>query len=89
MKANDLILIGLGVFAGYFFKSNWDKRNALSSENSGVNSLPSETNYVFSEKYKYCEAQANKTLSKINDNINYLEVRKRLIDDCMKDTGIR
>jgi hypothetical protein len=88
MRTNDVILFGLGLIAGYFFKSNLDKRNALSSENSGVNSLPADTNYVFSQKYKDCEAKVSEMLAstafKVTANFDMNAYKKNAIDRCMK-----
>ena len=84
MNTKDLILVGVGVALGFFVKRTLDNRNVVAStDGTGVQTLPSDENFVFSQKYKDCEAQAIKTLNKINDNINYQKAKKQLIDSCM------
>lgn len=90
MNTRDFLLVGAGVVVGFFAKRTLDNKNALDLANR-VDSLPDDTNYVFSQKYKDCEAQADKTMGKIEfavgtDLVGY---KKQLIDACMKDTGIR
>jgi len=85
-------MFALGLVAGYFLKNQWNKRNSLASaDNAGLNSLPPDTNNVLSQKNKDCEAQANKTMGKIEFAVgtDLVAYKKQLIDSCMKDTGIR
>ena len=89
MKTNDVILFGLGLVAGYFFKSNWDKKNALiQASMTGVNFSDSETNFVFSQKYKDCESRVNEQLArtqfKVSANFDIDAYKKNAIDNCMK-----
>ena len=89
MKTNDVVMFGLGFVAGYFLKSSWDKRNALASaDNAGVNSLPDDTNYVFSQKYKDCEAKVNKTMSvsKYVVGTDLVAKKKNMIEECMNNS---
>ena len=89
MKTNDVVMFGLGFVAGYFLKSSWDKRNALAStDNAGVNSLPDDTNYVFSQKYKDCEAKAEKIMeqSKFKAGVDLDAYKKNKIEECMNNS---
>jgi len=90
MKTNDVVMFALGLVAGYFLKNQWNKRNALSSENSGVNSLPDDTNYVFSQKYKDCEKKVEEqmTYMKTTANFDSVAYKKDAIDRCMKDGAL-
>ena len=89
MKTNDVVMFALGLVAGYFLKNQWNKRNALASaDNAGVNSLPADTNYVFSQKYKDCEAKVEQQLAstefKVTANFDINAYKKNVIDVCMK-----
>lgn len=88
MKTNDVIMVGLGLVAGYFLKREWDKRNAVvtSTNNVGVQSLPSDENFVFSTKYKDCLKKVEEEMaqSKYGGVISSDTIRKIMIDDCMK-----
>lgn len=79
MKTNDVILFGLGLVAGYFFKSNWDRRNS-------VMTVPSEENFVFSQKYKDCQAEVSRFMSvaKFAQNTDLEAYKKNAVDFCMK-----
>ena len=79
MKTNDVILFGLGLVAGYFFKSNWDKRNAFAT-------TPTEENFVFSQKYKDCEAEVSEFMvkAKFAQNTDLEAYKEKAIEDCMK-----
>ena len=86
MRTNDVILFGLGLIAGYFFKSNWDKKNALiQASMTGINCSDSEANFVFSQKYKDCEAEATKFMSmaKFASGKDLVAYKKNLVDGCM------
>ena len=86
MKTNDVIMFGLGLIAGYFLKSNWDKRTASTlTDNTGMQTLPPDTNFVFSQKYKDCEArvQEQSTYMKTTANFDMNAWRKEAIDRCM------
>lgn len=82
MKTNDIVMFGLGFVAGYFLKSSWNKRSLA------VVSSTDETNYVFSQKYKDCEASANKSmeLSKFAYGVDLDAYKKNKIDYCMKNS---
>ena len=89
MRTNDVILFGLGLVAGYFFKSNWDKKNTLIQDSmAGVNCSDSETNFVFSQKYKDCESRVNQQLAstqfKVTANFDINAYKKNAIENCMK-----
>jgi hypothetical protein len=89
MRTNDVILFGLGLIAGYFFKNNWDKKNALiQASMAGMNCSDSETNFVFSQKYKDCESRVNQRLAstqfKVSANFDIDAYKKNAIDNCMK-----
>ena len=89
MKTNDVVMFALGLVAGYFLKNQWNKRNALASaDNAGVDSLPADTNYVFSQKYKDCEAKVEEQLAstafKVTANFDMNAYKKNAIDNCMK-----
>ena len=79
MKTNDVILFGLGLVAGYFFKSNWDRRNS-------VMTLPTEENFVFSQKYKDCQAEVSRFMSmaEFAQNTDLEAYKKNAVDNCMK-----
>ena len=86
MKTNDVILFGVGVLAGYFIKFNLDKRNATTStDNTGAQTLPDDTNYVFSQNYKDCEAEVSKfmTTAKFAQNTDLVSYKKNAIDKCV------
>jgi hypothetical protein len=87
MRTNDVILFGLGLIAGYFFKSNWDKKNTLiQASMAGMNCSDSEANLVFSQKYKDCEAEATAfmSMSKFAQNTDLEAFKKNRISECMK-----
>lgn len=79
MKTNDVILFGLGLVAGYFFKSNWDRRNAVVTK-------PTEENFVFSQKYKDCQAEVSEfmTTARFAQNTDLEAYKKNAIEECMK-----
>jgi hypothetical protein len=78
MKTNDVILVALGFVVGYFVKSNWDRRNA-------VMTTPSEENFVFSQKYKDCEAQVSNFMKTAEfERIDLETYKKDAIAKCMK-----
>jgi hypothetical protein len=79
MKTNDVILFGLGLVAGYFFKSNWDRINS-------VMTVPTEENFVFSQKYKDCQAEVSRFMSmaKFAQNTDLEAYKKNAVDFCMK-----
>lgn len=88
MKTNDVVMFALGLVAGYFLKNQWNKRNALASaDNAGVDSLPADTNYVFSQKYKDCEKKVEEELAstafKVTANFDMNAFKKHSIDRCM------
>jgi formylmethanofuran dehydrogenase subunit D len=80
MKTNDVVMVGLGFIAGYFLKSIWNKRNTV------VQTSTDDTNYVFSPKYKNCEAEVNKRmeLSEFSSDVDLDAYKKNYIDACMK-----
>lgn len=82
MKTNDVVMFGLGFVAGYFLKSSWDKRSAV------VATSTDETNYVFSQKYKDCEAKANKIMeqSKFKAGVDLDAYKKGKIEQCMNNS---
>ena len=89
MKTNDVIMFGLGLIAGYFLKSNWDKRTASTlTDNTGMQALPPDTNFVLSQKYKDCEAKVEQQLAstefKVTANFDINAYKKNAIDNCMK-----
>jgi len=85
MKTNDILMFALGFIAGYFLKNQWEKRNSV------VEISTDDTNYVFSPKYKDCEAKVNKVMkqSKFSSDVDLDAWKKNYIDACMKDNGIR
>ena len=82
MKTNDVVMFALGFVAGYFLKSSWDKRS------SAVTTLTDDTNYVFSQKYKDCEAKANKVMeqSKFKNGVDLDTYKKSKIEECMNNS---
>lgn len=82
MKTNDIVMFGLGFVAGYFLKSSWDKRSAV------VATSTDDTNYVFSQKYKDCEAKANKIMeqSKFKASVDLDAYKKSKIEECMSNS---
>lgn len=82
MKTNDVILFSVGLALGYFLKSSLDKRNVVATEQVG------DVNYVFSQKYKDCEAKVNNEMavSKYAGTIDLVALEKSMIEECMKST---
>lgn len=85
MNTRDFLLVGAGVVVGFFVKRTIDNRNALALANT-AEALPTETNYVFSQKYKDCEAEVSKFLSmaRLAQNTDLVAYKKNAIEDCMK-----
>ena len=93
MKTNDVVMFALGFVAGYFLKNSWTKRNTVDltervqalTDNTNRASSP-ETNFVFSKKYKDCEAKVNEmmSLAKFAQGTDLVAYNKRAIDSCMK-----
>ncbi len=87
MNNREIFLLGAGVVVGFFVKRTLDNRNALALANR-VDSLPADTNYVFSQKYKDCEAKVEQQLAstefKVTANFDMNAYKKNAIDNCMK-----
>ncbi len=85
MNTRDFLLVGTGLVVGFFVKRTLDNKNALDLANR-VDSLPDDTNYVFSQKYKDCEASVSQDMerSRYAGNVDLVAMKKSLIDDCMK-----
>ena len=82
MKTNDVVMFALGFVAGYFLKNQWDKRSSVLANSTD------ETNYVFSQKYKNCEAKANKVMeqSKFKNGVDLDAYKKSKIEECMNNS---
>jgi hypothetical protein len=82
MKTNDVVMFALGFVAGYFLKNQWDKRSSVLANSTD------ETNYVFSQKYKDCEAKANKVMeqSKFKNGVDLDAYKKSKIEECMNNS---
>ena len=82
MKTNDVVMFALGFVAGYFLKNQWDKRSSVLANSTD------ETNYVFSQKYKDCEAKANKVMeqSKFKNGVDLDTYKKSKIEECMNNS---
>jgi hypothetical protein len=86
MNTRDLILVGVGVALGFFVKRTLDNRNVVAStDGTGVQTLPSDENFVFSQKYKDCEASISQEMAqeKYAGIINLDAIKKAKIDSCM------
>jgi hypothetical protein len=85
VNTRDFLLVGAGVVVVLLIKKTIDDRNALALANT-AEALPTETNYVFSQKYKDCEAEVSKfmTMARFAKNTDLVAYKKKAIEDCMK-----
>ena len=85
MNTRDFILVGVGVALGFFVKKTLDNRNVVAStDGTGVQTLPSDENFVFSQKYKDCAKKIEEQINRSEESRNFsLEVQKTMIDACM------
>lgn len=86
INTKDLVLLVAGVLTGHFLavylRNSKDKKNALTVTQLG------DENYVFSQKYKDCEAKVNSQMavSKYAGTVDLVALKKSMIEECMKST---